>query len=81
MEVELTVFEPARYEITRLVTKDSFPRFKRTKFFTEMLDAFAPYAHARHISLADAVNQFKEKIVLSPRDGQHEDGGRPLWPL
>ncbi|KDO26451.1 hypothetical protein SPRG_08254 [Saprolegnia parasitica CBS 223.65] len=75
MEVELTVFEPARYEITRLVTKDSFPRFKRTKFFTEMLDAFAPYAHARHISLADAVNQFKEKIVLSPRDGARDDAG------
>ncbi|OQR91193.1 hypothetical protein ACHHYP_04912 [Achlya hypogyna] len=68
METELTMFEAARNEITRLVTKDSFPRFKKTKFFADMLAAFPPYAHARHTTLADAVTQFKEKIVLSPRD-------------
>ncbi|OQR95090.1 hypothetical protein THRCLA_08021 [Thraustotheca clavata] len=73
MEIELTMFEPAKNEITRLMVKDSFPRFKRSPYFAQMLEAFAPYSHARHISLADAVTQFKEKIVLSPRENDNQD--------
>ncbi|KAF0695728.1 Aste57867_13464 [Aphanomyces stellatus] len=67
MDMELTMFAAARHEITRLVTKDNFPRFKRAPQFTAMLEAFAPYAHAKHISASDASTQFKENMVLSPR--------------
>ncbi|ETW04063.1 hypothetical protein H310_04443 [Aphanomyces invadans] len=68
MAVELTMFEPARLEIARLVAKDNFPRFKKAPQFRAMMAAFEPYAHATHISSQDACTQFKENIVLSPRN-------------
>ncbi|CAK4493412.1 unnamed protein product [Aphanomyces euteiches] len=73
IDMSNAMFDAAREEITRLVTKDTFPRFKRAPQFQTMLNTFGTYTHARHISLQDAYRQFKENIVLSPRNGNNGD--------
>jgi hypothetical protein len=66
VHVELVMFEPARNEILRLMTRDSFPRFKKTDKFKVLLETtFAPYGHASHIKSLQ--NKFKEDIVFSSR--------------
>ena len=63
--LELNLFDSARMEIYKLMERDNFARFKKSKSFTDVMDAVKPYTntsdtfanvnHSLNLSLSEAV--------------------------
>ncbi|DAZ94503.1 TPA: hypothetical protein N0F65_011856 [Lagenidium giganteum] len=62
--IPTTLFDPAFDEIMRLMTKDSFPRFKKTQLFQTVVDKLDPHIHRRGSVLVEACQVFRESISL-----------------
>lgn len=65
--VPTTFFDAAWEEIMRLMTKDSFPRFKKSPLFQNILDTLDPHLNRKGSKLMDACHAFRDSLnVVRP---------------
>ncbi|KAG7399118.1 hypothetical protein PHYBOEH_009696 [Phytophthora boehmeriae] len=65
--VVTTFFDEACDEITRLMAKDSFPRFKKSYHFQNVVDALDPHTNRKGSKLMAACHHFRDSLqVLRP---------------
>ncbi|GLE00226.1 hypothetical protein PINS_up008953 [Pythium insidiosum] len=64
-EVPTTFYDTANDEIMRLMTKDSFPRFKKSPLFQGVLDALDPHLNRKGSKLLEACHAFRESISIT----------------
>lgn len=55
-------YDPAWDEIMRLMTKDSFPRFKKSPLFQSVLDTLDPHLNRKGSKLMEACQVFRESL-------------------
>jgi CRP-like cAMP-binding protein len=68
----LPLFDAAWDEIMRLMTKDSFPRFKKSPLFQSVLDSLDPLAGRKGSKVLDACHAFRDSLH-DLRPGQIEN--------
>ncbi|KAJ0409431.1 hypothetical protein P43SY_002321 [Pythium insidiosum] len=64
-EVPTTFYDSANDEIMRLMTKDSFPRFKKSPLFQGVLDALDPHLNRKGSKLLEVCHAFRESISIA----------------
>ncbi|ETM31624.1 hypothetical protein L914_20847 [Phytophthora nicotianae] len=65
--VETTFFDEACDEIMRLMVKDSFPRFKKSLHFQNIVDTLDPHTNRKGSRLIAACHHFRDSLqVLRP---------------
>ncbi|GMF29775.1 unnamed protein product [Phytophthora lilii] len=65
--VEVTFFDEACDEIMRLMVKDSFPRFKKSLHFQNVVDTLDPHTSRKGSKLVAACHHFRDSLqVLRP---------------
>ncbi|KAL4150745.1 hypothetical protein PRNP1_010142 [Phytophthora ramorum] len=65
--IEATFFDEACDEIMRLMVKDSFPRFKKSMQFQNVVDMLDPHTNRRGSKLVAACHHFRDSLqVLRP---------------
>lgn len=67
-----TFYDHAGDEIMCLMTKDSFPRFKKSPLFTSVLDTLDPHLNRKGSKLVDACHVFRDSLH-SMKPGQVEN--------
>lgn len=60
--VPTTFYDAAWDEIMRLMTKDSFPRFKKSPLFQSVLDTLDPHLNRKGSKLMEACHIFRESL-------------------
>lgn len=68
----VSLFDAAWDEIMRLMTKDSFPRFKKSPMFQSVLDSLDPLAGRKGSKVLDACHAFRDSLH-DLRPGQIEN--------
>ncbi|KAK1946525.1 Regulator of G-protein signaling 21 [Phytophthora citrophthora] len=65
--IEVSFFDESLDEITRLMVKDSFPRFKKSMHFQNVVDMLDPHTNRKGSRLVAACHHFRDSLqVLRP---------------